>query len=122
MPGELKLAVVRPLLKKAILDLIFKNYRPVSNLPFLSKLTEKIVLHRLNEHISENNLREMFQSAYIQGHSTETALLRIRNYVLNAMDKQQVTLLIMLDLSLVFDTIDHNILLQRLSHKFGIQG
>jgi len=122
MPENLKIAVVRPLLKKLILDLILKNYHPVSNLPFLSKLTEKIVLERLNEHILSNNLKEMFQSAYCKAHSTETALLRVRNDILSAMDKQQVTLLIMLDLSSAFDTIDHEILFKRLSDRLGIQG
>ena len=69
-----------------------------------------------------NNLKEMFQSAYVAGHSTETALLRVRNDVLAAMDNQKVTLLIMLDLSSAFDTIDHKILLNRLSERLGIQG
>ena len=122
MPHDLKMAAVKPLLKKIILDLILKNYRPVSNLPFLSKLVEKVVLLRLNDHLLCNNFREMFQSAYIKGHSTETALLRVRNDVLGAMDKQKVTLLIMLDLSSAFDTIDHSILLHRLSDRLGIQG
>ena len=87
MPKDLKIASVKPLLKKLILDLIFKNFRPVSNLAFLGKLVKKVVLSRLSEHLSFNNLREMYQSAYIKGHSTETALLRVKNDILQATRK-----------------------------------
>ena len=64
----------------------------------------------------------MYQSVYIKGHSTETALRQGKNDILQAMDKQKVTLLIMLDLSSAFDTIDHSILFERLSIRLGIQG
>ena len=62
-----------------------------------------------------------FQSAYGKYHSTETALLRMRNNILVSMNKQQVTLLVFLDLSAAFDTVDHDILLRRLENKFGIK-
>ena len=62
-----------------------------------------------------------FQSAYRKYHSTETALLRMRNDILVSMNKQQVTLLVFLDLSAAFDTVDHDILLRRLEYKFGIK-
>ena len=62
-----------------------------------------------------------FQSAYRKYHSTETALLRMRNDILVSMNKQQVTLLVFLDLSAAFDTVDHDILLWRLEYKFGIK-
>ena len=76
---ELKRAFVTPLIKKLILDCeIFKNYRPVSNLSFVSKLIERIICVQLVDHLKENGLYEIFQSAYRQLHSTETALLRVK--------------------------------------------
>ncbi len=121
-PSSFKDAIVKPLLKKPSLDPDnLKNYRPVSNLQFLSKLTEKVVLRQLIIHLQANNLFYANQSAYRAGHSTETALLKITNDLLNALDNNQVSLLSLLDLSAAFDTVDHSILLNRL-HSFGISG
>jgi hypothetical protein len=121
VPSELKTAIVKPLLKKANLDQnVLKNYRPVSNLPFVSKILEKVVLKQLLIHLQANNLCNTFQSAYRTGHSTETVLLRIVNDPLAAVDNDDVAMLLLLDLSAAFDTIDHNILLSRLEHTFGI--
>ena len=65
VPPDLKTAIVKPLLKKPSLDKnLLKNYRPISNLPFLSKILEKVVLHKLLSHLQENNLSNPFQSAY----------------------------------------------------------
>ena len=120
-PDIWKEGLVRPKLKKANLDLIKKNYRPVSNLAFLSKITEKAVALQISDHISSNQMHQEFQSAYRKNHSTETALLRMRNDILVNMNKQRVTLLVFLDLSAAFDTVDHDILLRRLEYKFGIR-
>ena len=98
-----------------------KNYRPISNLPFLSKILEKVVLHKLLSHLQENNLSNPFQSAYRAGHSTETVLLRIVNDILSALDNDNISVLLLLDLSAAFDTIDHQILLSLLNSVFGIQ-
>ena len=97
-----------------------KNYRPVSNLPFLSKLLERVVLHQLVEHIAYNDLLELKQSAYRQHHSTESALLHVTNCLLCNTDQGQVSILTLLDLSDAFDTIDHDMLLMRLSTTFGV--
>ena len=111
---------MKPLLKKTTLKPeIMKNYRPVSNLSFLSKILEKVVLRQLSNHLLTNNLFYSHQSAYRAGHSTETALLKIVND-LSALDEDKVSLLSLLDLSAAFDTIDHSILLSRLSYSFGI--
>ena len=99
-----------------------KNFRPVSNLPFLSKILEKVVLAQLESHLSRNNLREVCQSAYRQNHSTETLLLCVTDSLLCKADNRPVSLLTLLDQSAAFDTIDHNILLNRLSYSFGISG
>ena len=122
-PSVYKSALVKPLLKKMSLDPDdLKNYRPVSNLSFLSKVLETIVLSQLNEHLNHNNLLSPLQSAYRPNHSTETALLRIVNDFLTAMDNNKICILTLLDLSAAFDTIDHQILFTRLQHSFGISG
>ena len=117
-----KLLLSNPCSKKPSLDRnILKNYRPViSNLPFLSKILEKVVLHKLLAHLQENNLCNPFQSAYRTGHSTETTLLHVVNDLLNTMDEDKISVLLLLDLSAAFDTIDHQILLSRLETVFGI--
>ena len=117
----MKSAVIKPLLKKENLDCnILKNYRPVSNLPFLSKVLERVVAKQLKQYMSDYNLHEPFHSAYKQFHSTESALLIVHNDILCAMENQGVTLLVLLDLSSAFDTIDHAVLLARLHHRLGI--
>ena len=87
------------------------NFRPISNLSFISKLTERVLLRRLIDHISSGNLHEKFQSAYKPNHSTETALTRIRNDILMAMENKRGVVLVLLDLSAAFDTVDHTLLL-----------
>ena len=91
-------------------------------MPFLSKITEKIVLLQLSQHLKSNSLLYPLQSAYCLGHSTETALLKIVNDLPAALDVNHISLLSLLDLSADFDTIDHSILLSRLHHTFGISG
>ena len=113
-PDDYKLALVTPLLKKLGLELIFPSYRPVSNLQFLSKLTERAAASQFVE--------ELLQSAYSQYHSTETALTKVHNDIMLAMDNQKVVLLLLLDLSAAFDTVDHAILLARLHNRFGVSG
>ena len=121
IPPALKTAVIRPLLKKPTLDPeILSNYRPISNLPFLSKVLEKIVAAQLHDHLKDNNLFEKFQSGFRQGHSTETALVRVTNDLLMTSDSGSPSLLILLDLTAAFDTVDHNILLHRLQHTIGL--
>ncbi len=79
MPKVLKKAIITPLIKKLGIELIKKNYRPVSKLAFLSKHIERTVAIQLMNHLTENNLTDIFQSAYRKGHSTETAFLKEQN-------------------------------------------
>ena len=123
MPDSFKHAVVRPLLKKQNMPPNeLKNYRPVSNLPFLSKILEKVVLSQLKGHLLKYNLLDSHQSAYREFHNTETALLKVQNDLLCAADKSDISILALLDLSAAFDTIDHHILLERLRITMGLSG
>ena len=123
VPNQFKVATVTPLLKKKSLDPEnHKNYRPVSNLPYMSKILEKVVMSRLDEHLDSHDLRESLQSAYRSCHSVETALVKVFNDCLLSIDKKQILLLILLDLSAAFDTIDHCVIMQRLEKLFGITG
>ena len=121
-PTHFKSALVSPLLKKPTLNRDdMKNYRPVSNLSFLSKILEKIVASRLNSHINSSHTSNDYQSAYRKFHSTETTL-KIHNDILSSTDDGRVTALTLLDPSAAFDTIDHTILLRRLGNWFGVSG
>ena len=117
-----KTAFIRPLLKKFGLELIEKNYRPVSNLNFLSKVLEKIVLARFDNHCQRNNLMPEYQSAYHEFHSCETALKKLQDGLLWNMENGNVTALVSMDLSVAFDTVDHDILLSVLHNYFGVEG
>ena len=123
LPTSEKRAVITPLLKQNGLDKeMLSNYRPVSGLSFLSKLIERLVAKRIDIFLSENNLFSPFQSAYRKGYSTETALLKLYNDLTSAMNGGLISCVIFLDLSAAFDTVDHDILLERLEHRFGFSG
>lgn len=121
--SQLKEALVVPLLKKAILDSeVFNFFRPVSNLSYISKIIEKVVAIRYNDHLEHNKLKEKMQSAYRQDHSTETALLKVQNDILLSIDNNNIVVLVLLDLSAAFDTIDHTIMIDRLENRSGVTG
>jgi hypothetical protein len=121
-PDIFKKALVTPLIKKANLDReVLGNYRPVSNLSFLFKVLEKVVAKQLNAYLQQNDLFETFQSAYRRFHSTETALLKIKDDVCSAIGNRKAVLLLLIDLSSAFDTIDHARLINILE-AIGIHG
>jgi len=106
------------LLKKHRLDAgDMKSYRPVSNLPFLSKLLERVVQTQLQSFLDSSGLMPTKQSAYRQFHSTKTAVTRVYNDLLQAADGGQVSVLYLLDLSTAFDTVDHELLTLRLERQ-----
>ena len=112
-----KSAVVKSLFKKITLDCdILKTFYPVSNLPYLSKLIEKVIAIQLVEHMRQNAIMEKVQSSYKAHHSTETALLRVYTNVMFNIDRGNGALLVLL----AFDIIDHQILFHIQEHSLGI--
>ena len=111
--------IVIPLIKKPGLDReMLKNYRPLSNLSFLSKVIEKVISIR----ILDNNIVDSFQSAYRAGHSCETTLPRVYNDIVTTVGKGNGSFLVLLDLSTAFDIIDHDNLFYILEKYVGIGG
>ena len=120
-PNSFRIAEITPILKKSTLDpSIPGNYRPVSNLQFISKVLERVVNEQLMLHLRTNDLLPEHQSAYRSCHSTESALLKVTSDALLAADQRKLTLLGMLDMSAAFDCVDHIILIRRLNASFGI--
>ena len=117
---ELKQALLHPHLKKHGLALAFPNYRPVSNLPYLSKIIEQAVCNQITEYTGKIGRAEQYQSAYKAAHSTETALLKVKMDILAAIDMKEGMCLILLDLSAAFDMVNHELLLNCLKFRFGI--
>ena len=122
VPENWKTAVVIPLLQKPGLDLVYKNFRPISNLPFISKVVEKAALQQLLIHCEKNAPLPKCQSGFHKYHSTETALLKVQNNILMSKDNTEVTLLVLLNLSAAFDTTEHSILLNILQRDVGVSG
>ena len=123
LPISQKSVIITLILKKAGLDPdVAANYRPISNLTFISKVIERIVTGQLTAYLVANNLLPTRQSAYRAHHSTETALLGITSAIFDAADKADVTLLAALDLSAAYDCVDHYILLERLRISYGLGG
>ena len=122
LPDNWKETIINPLFKKGAIDFAFKNLRPVSNLQFVSKITERAVFDQVYAHVMNNELFPELQSAYRKSNSTETALVKIVNDILLDLNRQHVSLLVLLDLSAAFGTVDHTILLRRLETLFGVTG
>ena len=98
------------------------SYRPISNLSFSSKLVERSVAARFVKHCDQKHLFPVRQSAFRRHHSTETAVLIVHNDIVRAIDNGQLTVMLFLDLSSAFDTVDHDIMLSILHRRFSVDG
>ena len=119
-PDVWKTAIVTPLLKKHELPLESQNYRPISNLSYVSKLIESASMEQFTDHLARYSLSYDNNSAYKKGHGTETILTKVHSDILMEMDNRNVVLLIMLDLIMAFDTVDYKTMFQILDNKFGL--
>lgn len=119
----LKDSVIVPILKKAGLDLdSLSNYRPVCGGMYVDKIIQKCVLVQLCDHMDLNNLNIPYQSGYKSAHSCETVLLNIVDRVLLNLDNGMCCILLLLDLSAAFDTVDHDELIDILENELGLSG
>jgi len=122
-PAAFKSASVTRLLKKPGLDKSASaNYRPISNINNISKIIERLFLNRFQQFFMQSPNFNSHQSAYCPKHLTKTALMCTLDNVFHLADNGKSTLLVLLDYSAAFDTIDHSILLDRLEHSFGSTG
>ena len=119
-PQCYKSALVTHILKKMCLDHNdLNNYRPDSNLCFIAKILEKLVLSQVSSYLNAHNLCNTCQLAYRRGHITETTLLKVVNDLLLSINRRNISVLTLLDFSSAFDMIDHSILVHRLHTDNG---
>jgi len=117
-PHQWKISRISPV-PKVNKPTCHSDYRPISILPILSKVYERVILNQLVAYIEKNHLFAEYQSGFRKGHSTISTLLKLKDEILSAMKKGEVTLSIMADYSKAFDTVDYHTLIQKL-HKIRI--
>ena len=119
----IKEAHIVPILKAINLDKeLFENFRPVSLLSFISKLTERVVHMRINSHLDSNSLNNDSQYGYKKHHGCDTMILKLIDDIFVAVDKKFGVVMLIIDLSAAFDTVDHSLLLNMLQFKYRITG
>ena len=120
VPDFIKIAKVVPIFKNGLKSDI-TSYRPISVLPSFSKVYEKVVSKRLNSFCMKNNIINEFQCRFRPHHSTHMALLHLYDRLTEAIEANEFTVGVFVDLQKAFDTIDHGILLKKLEH-YGMRG
>ena len=119
-PSELKIAQILPLYKSND-PMLFNNYRPISLLPFFSKLFERLMYNRLIDFIEKHRLLYQYQFGFRKNHSTFMALVTLLESITSALDNLEFSICILIDFRKAFDTVEHSILLNKLNH-YGIRG
>ena len=119
-PDKLKVAKIVPIFKKDNPHLT-GNYRPISLLPVISKVFEKVVFSQLYSYFDQNGLLYKSQYGFRKGHSCEFAAMEVTDKIFQSLDKKKLPIALFLDFSKAFDTINHSILLNKLKH-YGING
>ena len=115
VPSHLKHSVITPIYKKKQLDVNkLSSYRPIAQLPVVAKVMERHVANQLQCYMEENDIHVLHQSACRVNHSTETVLLKIYNDISRAISSRRKVILVLLDLSAAFDTLNHDISMGRL--------
>ena len=114
-PKSEKSAIIKPILKGNLDSQALSSYRPVSNLTFLSKIIENVVLRQLLQHLERTQALPDGQSAYRRLYSTETVMCSVLNDLILLMDEGKCGILILLDLSAAFDTVNHDLLIEDLT-------
>jgi Reverse transcriptase (RNA-dependent DNA polymerase) len=123
LPTNQKCALVKSILKKPSLDALEpSSYCPISNLSFLSKLTERCLATRYVDHAERQHLFPARQSTYQKNQSMETTVVSVLKDVTSAADHGQVTALVLLDLSSAFDCLNHEIMIRELNERFEVEG
>ena len=112
-PGKCKIAKLKPLYKKGSTTEP-KNYWPISLLPLISKLIEKIIHEQTQKYLSDHNILYKYQSGFGTHHSTDTCLSHLNDKILHGFDQGKITGMILIDLQKAFDTKDHKVLLDKL--------
>ncbi|KAF2343635.1 Reverse transcriptase domain, partial [Trinorchestia longiramus] len=110
-----KHSIIKPLHKAGEINTA-SNYKPISLLPVLSKILEKVISNQLSTHLDKSNLLHPNQYAYRKHTSTQDALFNITEKIYSDIDTKNVTLLLLLDLSKSFDSVEHKRLLQKISN------
>ena len=118
-PDNLKIARITPIFKSGNEEFV-NNYRPISVLPCFSKVLERVMYNRLYTFLIENNILYDKQFGFQKENSTQHAILQLTNQILQSFEQNKFTIGVFIDLSKAFDTVDHNILLRKLS-IYGIK-
>ena len=111
-PDKLNIAKIIPIFKSED-KLLMNNYRPISILPFFSKILDRLMYNRLLNYLTLNKILVENQSGFLQGHSTYMALLKLVNDITEELDKGSCSIGIFTDLLTAFDTVDHKLLLRK---------
>ena len=116
VPPDFKKAVIIPIIKNPHIDSLYpSNYRHISNISIYSKILERVISSQLITYLTTNTIPNIFQSTYLPHKSTEFALTLITSDLLSGLNNNRGSILVLLDISSAFDTLDHNVIIHRLS-------